>query len=1205
MGTGRGSWVGAVTMIYVFGEYTFDTQLYELRRAGELIHLGPQVFDVLAYLVQHRQRVVPKQELFERLWPGQFVGDDALERCIRAARRALGDTRHVPQLIQTIRGRGYRFMALVEVRRHDTPGDEGPAALPTLPLPVPQAVDGADMGLPSLPIHVGADTHRTTPRAPEGEHKPVTVLCCELAEAKALVIRLGPEAMHHLMQAVFALAQEVVQRYEGTIVQFGGDGFQALFGADVAQEDHARRAILAAVALQQQLDDRLATAGLPSGQAPAVGIGLHTGVVVVGRLGADPQRIYTAAGDTTALASRLQHLAAPGAILMSEATWQLVQDEVHVEPRGAIAVEEQPTPVPAYAFCRIARRRSGVPWRGMRARSRFVGRAREMALLQERLAHVQDGRGQVVGIAGDSGIGKSRVLEEFCRSLVGKRVTYCAGHCLSYGNTTPYLPVLDLLRQLCRITDADPPQAVTAQVRQHLEAVGLDPEEAAPYLLHLLGITAGTEQITALSPEEYKTRTFARLRQFSLQRSWRQPLIMAVENLHWIDATSEEYLTSLVERLAGAPILLLATYRPGYRLPWLEKSYAAQLALPGLTSRDSRVVVQSVLQTTPLSDVLRREIVGKAAGNPFFLEELTRAVVAEGDRPQTLVVPDTVHAVLAARMDRLPPEEKHLLQTAAVIGMDVSLPLLQAVAKLPDDALSRGLAHLQAAEFLYETRLFPDHAYTFKHALTQQVAYETLLQERRRALHARIVEALEALAGDRVVEQVERLAHHALRGEVWDKSVAYGRQAGEKALARSAHREAVGSFEQALSALPHLLETRDTREQAIDLRLALRSALLPSGALGRILTLLCEAESLAAALNDPRRLGQVSIFLSDHFYVLGTHDQAIAAAQRALAHATAGEEVVLYALANLYLARAYHAQGNYQGAINCFGQTVASLDGARRRERFGLPILPAVASRAWLAACHAEPGTFAEGEALAEEGLRIAEVVAHPASLMVVSWGGGLLSLRQGDLPKAIPRLERAVGLCREAELRLFLPWTAAHLGAAYTLGGRVADAVALLTQVMEQTNPIEMVGDQPLYRLPLGEAQVLAGRPEEAYVLAERALALAQEHNERGNQAYALRLLGDIAARREPPEATQAEGHYRQALALAEELGMRPLVAHCHRDLGILYRKTGRLEQAGAELTTAIELYRAMEMTFWLHPAETALAQVEGRSSHRTPGTI
>src|SRR5207244_864583 len=294
----------------------------------------------------------------------------------------------------------------------------------------------------------------------------------------------------------------------------------------------------------------------------------------------------------------------------------------------------------------------------------------------------------------------------------------------------------------------------------------------------------------------------------------------------------------------------------------------------------------------------------------------------------SLQVPATVHAVLAARIDRLPPEEKRLLQTAAVIGTEVPFSLLQAIAELPEDMLHGGLARLQTAEFLYETRLFPEREYTFKHALTHEVAYSGLLQERRRVLHARIVEALEVLAGDRLAEQVERLAHHALRGEVWDKALAYCQQAGEKAMDRSAHREAVGSFEQALRALPHLPEQRDTREQAVDLRLALRTALLPSGDLGRILASLREAEALAA-----------------------------------------------------------------------------SLDGARRRERFGEAFLPAVFSRAYLAWCHAELGTFAEGRALGEEGLQIAEAVAHSGSLMTALWGGGLVSLRQGALPRALPLL--------------------------------------------------------------------------------------------------------------------------------------------------------------------------------------------------------
>jgi tetratricopeptide (TPR) repeat protein len=356
------------------------------------------------------------------------------------------------------------------------------------------------------------------------------------------------------------------------------------------------------------------------------------------------------------------------------------------------------------------------------------------------------------------------------------------------------------------------------------------------------------------------------------------------------------------------------------------------------------------------------------------------------------------------------------------------------------------------------------------------------------------------------------------------------------------------------------------------------------------LTALREAEALAEALDDSRRLAQASFFLSRHFYFMGAADQAIAAGQRALALTTVSGEVVLQALANQSLGVAHRAQGDYRRAIDCFGQTVAFFDGARRHERFGELFLPAVLSRAYLATCHAELGTFAEGRAVGDEGLRIAEAVAHPSSLMFASWGIGLLCLRQGELPRALPRLERAVSICQDTDLPRFFPLMASALGAAYTLGGRIADAVPLLTQAMEQTAAPEPAAFQALCRLPLGEAQVLMGRLEEALTLAEHTLALAREHQERGHQAYALRLLGEIAVRRKPPEVESAEAYYQRALALAEELGMRPLIAHCHHGLGTLYANLGRREQARAELSAAIERYRAMEMTFWLPQAEAVL---------------
>jgi tetratricopeptide (TPR) repeat protein len=446
-----------------------------------------------------------------------------------------------------------------------------------------------------------------------------------------------------------------------------------------------------------------------------------------------------------------------------------------------------------------------------------------------------------------------------------------------------------------------------------------------------------------------------------------------------------------------------------------------------------------------------------------------------------------------------------------------------------------------------------------------------------------------------MTEQIERLAHHALRGEVWEKAVTCCQQAGEKAMARSVYRQAMGYFEQALSVLARLPETRTTREQAIDLRLVLHNALLPSGDFGRILAYLREAESLAESLADPRRLGQVSRFLSLSFYYQGAYDQAITAGARALTLAMASGDAVLQALANQYLGLAYEAQGDCRRAIDYLRQTVGPLDGVRPHEHGWQLILPPVISRALLVRCHAELGMFPEGSALGDEVLRIAEAVDHPGSFMYASAEVGLLFLRQGALPRALPLLERAMAICQDADFPLWFPRMAAALGTAYALSGRIADAVPLLTRAMAQATAMARGHSRRLGRL-LGEVQLLAGCLDEAHALAERSLALTRVHQERGNEAYALGLLGEIATQREPPEVELAEAYYQQSLALAEELGMRPLQAHCHRGLGMLYAMTGQRELARTELSTAIAMYRDMDMTFWLPQTEAVLTQVEGR---------
>jgi tetratricopeptide (TPR) repeat protein len=534
-----------------------------------------------------------------------------------------------------------------------------------------------------------------------------------------------------------------------------------------------------------------------------------------------------------------------------------------------------------------------------------------------------------------------------------------------------------------------------------------------------------------------------------------------------------------------------------------------------------------------------------------------------------------------------------------VIGHDVSLPLLQAIAEAPEEALRRSLAHLQAAEFLYETRLFPELEYTFKHALTHEVAYGSLLQERKRALHAQIVDAIEQLYPDRLTEQVEWLAHHAWQGEVWEKAVAYLRRAGTKAIAGSANREAVAHFERALVALQHLPEGRNTMEQAIDVRCELRTALMPLNERGRILALLREAEALAQALDDQPRLGRVSVLITHYLWNGGDLDHALTSGHRVLDLATTLRDVRLQVMAYFVLGEVYYSLGDYRRAVDMLRRNVEALDHAGSQDRFGEPALgpglQSVASRRWLIQALADVGAFAEASAPAKDALRLAEADNHPYTLVLAYTGVGYLYLGQGKVHQAIPLLDRSLELCRVWDLQQLRGFLDGALGYALALSGRTPEALALLERTVGRVSFASLTSRTVLNATRWSEVYMLAGHMVDANNLAVQALALAGEHKERGTEAWTLRLLGEIHARRDPPEVELAGEYYRQALALANELGMRPLQAHCHLGLGTLSAKIGRAEQARAELSTAIALYRGMEMTFWLPQAETALAEVEG----------
>src|SRR5262245_14509469 len=604
---------------------------------------------------------------------------------------------------------------------------------------------------------------------------------------------------------------------------------------------------------------------------------------------------------------------------------------------------------------------------------------------------------------------------------------------------------------------------------------------------------------------------------------------------------------------------------------------------------------------------IQTALMAKAEGVPLYIEEVTKTLLDLGvlqreDGTYRLVkslnevrVPETIQDIIMARLDRLGDDGKRTVQMASVIGRQFLVRLLARIAGLSHHL--EGLLHeLQALEIIYEQGLVPEPSYIFKHAVIQDVAYNSLLMQRRKVLHRAVGEAIEELYQDRLEEHYTELAHHCTQGEVWDKALGYCRQAGEKAMAQSAYREAVGAFAQALRALTHLPESRTTQEQAIDLRIDLRHALWLLGEFRQALDALREAATLAERLNDQPRLGRVAAYMCRDYMRMGDHDGAVASGQHAHAVAETLGDFALQVMAQHYLGIAYHTRGDYRRALASLRSNVEVLAGDLLRERFRMPGLPSVQSRHWLVRGLAELGAFPEGLVHAEEALRIAEVVEDPGGLIHASLGVGVLALRQRDLARAIPVLERGLELCRVFNILLWFPETAAALGYAYALAGRITEALPLLEEAEQRDAAMGTTGGHALRVGYLSEASLLAGRRQEAAHLAGRALALARAHRERGHEAWILRLLGEIATHQAFPEVETAEAHYRQARTLAETLGMRPLQAHCHRGLGTLFAATGQWEQARTALSTAIGMYRDMDMTFWLPETEAVLAQVEGR---------
>jgi class 3 adenylate cyclase/tetratricopeptide (TPR) repeat protein len=807
----------------------------------------------------------------------------------------------------------------------------------------------------------------------EGERRQVTVLFADIAGFTSLAEGRDPEEIHRIIDRCFEAITAEVHRFEGTINQYTGDGVMALFGAPIAHEDSARRATHAALGIQRAIGDVSREVEADHGPAIRMRIGINTGPVVVGRIGDDLRMDYTAVGDTTNVAARLQQAARPGCVLVSESTLRAIGGFFETLGLGDLAVKGH-APVRAHEVLRPRGRRSRLDAAVERGLTPLVGRGPELDLLRERFRDARSGRGQVVFVAGEAGIGKSRLLLEFRRGLAGagEDATWLEGQCVSFGQAIPFLPIVDQLRRNFGIEELDGEPEIIAKIEHGMRRMGgLDAH--IPYVRYLLAVDPGDPRVAAIDAAARRARILEAVRALSLVGARIRPLVLVFEDLHWVDASSEEYLTSLMDAVVSAPILLVLTYRIGYAPPFGSRSFYTTLTLRALSSDDALAMAGGVLGSADFPSELREALAAKAEGVPLFVEEVTKTLLDVGvirrenggyrlvRRLEDAGVPDTIQGIIMARLDRLGEDGKRTVQLASVIGRQFLKRLLGRIAGLTHE-LDGLLGELKTLEIVYELGLLQEPAYIFKHAVIQDVAYQSLLVQRRRDLHRAVGQAIEELYADRLADHHEELAHHFTQGEAWAKAFEYLVRAGDKARDTYANEAALAQYTRAIEVAP-----RVTPE-------------LP----------------LSTVLEVYQRRSRLQV-------VVARNDEAIAGLEKmlALARAAGDRRMEGEALADLAFSHAFTLQWEHQPVAARYADEAAALAREIGNDQI---VTKALATRG---SVHCAYGELEQGARLLEESVRIGERLGAPALYLHGLFYLGHLRNWRGEYPQAIQILRR------------------------------------------------------------------------------------------------------------------------------------------------------------------------------------------------------
>jgi class 3 adenylate cyclase/predicted ATPase len=1027
------------------------------------------------------------------------------------------------------------------------------------------------------PKHL-AEKILTSKSALEGERKQVTVLFADLKGSMELLADRDPEEARKLLDPVLERMMEAVHRYEGTVNQVMGDGIMALFGAPVAHEDHTVRACYAALdmqaAIRRYAEEVRRTHGFGGVQ---IRVGLNSGEVVVRAIGSDLRMDYTAVGQTTHLAARMEQLASPGSTVLTVDALRLAEGYVEVKPLGPVPVKGLEAPIEVYEMVAAGPRRSRLHAAAARGFTRFVGRETELEQLRQALSRAGSGHGQVVAIVGEPGVGKSRLVWEVTHSHRTHGWLILEASSVSYGKATPYLPVIDLLKGYFQIEARDDHRKIREKLTGKLFTLDEALRPALPVFLAFLDVPVEDPQWQGLDPPQRRQRTLDALKHLLLWESRVQPLLLVFEDLHWIDTETQALLDSLVESLPTARLLLLVNYRPEYQHPWGSKTYYTQLRLDPLPPESAEQLLQALTGDDRSLQPLKKLLIERTEGNPFFLEESVRTLgetqVLVGERGAyrlakalpSIQVPATVQAVLAARIDRLHPEEKTLLQTAAVIGKDVPFNLLQPIAELPEEALRRGLTHLRAAEFLYEASLFPELEYTFKHALTHEVAYGGLLQERRRALHARIVRAIKQLYAGRLTEQVERLAHHAVQGDIWEEAVGYLQRAGQRAIERSANLEAVSHLTKGVEVLKALPATPERLQQELGLQMALGQALSATRGYASpdVEQAYARARELCQQVGEIPRLFPVLFGLWFFYHVRAEFTKALELAEHLLTLAEREQDRMLQVPAHWAVGGDLFHLGEHARAQAHLEQGIALYDSRQHGSYTSLYAQdPGVTCRGyvrplWLL------GYPDQALQRGHEAMTLAQELAHPFSLaFALNWVATVHQFRR-EVRATQERAEALIALSTEQGFAIWVAFGTVLRGWALAEQGRREEGMAQMHQGMAAWRATGAEVDQPYFLAVSAEVYAKGGQVAEALALLAEALVVAHKYSDLYWEPEVHRLKGEFLLQQTASTDEEAETCFRQALDVARHQQAKSLELRAALSLSRLWKHQGRQDEA------------------------------------------